>query len=89
MNAIVFLCFLSFLYIFFWGGGGLECFGHSYAYVACFVFLRDGWIRTQRDAATNLATHLPNLATHLPYLSTHLPYLATHLPNFATYLPEF
>ncbi len=42
--------------------GGLECVGHSLAYVALFVFLRDFWIRTQRAAvasrrATNLATH--------------------------------
>ncbi len=56
---------------------GLECVGHSFAYVAHFVFLRDVWIRTQRVAvasrrATNLATHLPNLATHLPNLATHL-----------------
>ncbi len=48
---------------------GLELVGHSFAYVAHFVFLRDVWIRTQRAAvasrrATNLATHLP-LATHL------------------------
>jgi hypothetical protein len=37
--------------------------GHSFAYVARFVFLRDVWIRTQRAAvayATNLATHLPS-----------------------------
>jgi hypothetical protein len=37
--------------------------GHSFAYVAHFVFLRDVWIRTQRAAvayATNLATHLPS-----------------------------
>jgi hypothetical protein len=39
--------------------------GHSFAYVAHFVFLRDVWIRTQKAAAasgcasTNLATHLP------------------------------
>ncbi len=44
--------------------GGLECVGHSFAYVAHFVFLRDVWIRTQRAAvasrrATNLATYLP------------------------------
>jgi hypothetical protein len=36
--------------------------GHSFTYVAYFVFLRDVWIRTQRAAvasrrATNLATH--------------------------------
>jgi hypothetical protein len=45
--------------------GGLECVGHSFAYVAYFVFLRDVWIRTQRAAvasrrATNLAINLPN-----------------------------
>jgi hypothetical protein len=37
--------------------------GHSFAYVARFVFLRNVWIRTQRAAiacATNLATHLPS-----------------------------
>jgi hypothetical protein len=51
--------------------GGLECVGHSFAYVAHFVFLRDVWIRSQtaavaRRRATNLATHLPELATHFP-----------------------
>ncbi len=30
--------------------GGLECVGHSFDYVARFVFLRDVWIRTQRAA---------------------------------------
>ncbi len=86
-----------FLHIFF---GGLECVGHSFAYVAHIVFLRDVWIRTKRAAvasgrATNLATHLPNLATHLPNLANylpdlaiHLPKLATHLPNLATHLPS-
>ncbi len=44
--------------------GGLECLGHSIAYVTHFVLLRDIWIWTQRAAlaskrATNLATHLP------------------------------
>ncbi len=42
------------------------CRGHSFVYVAHFVFLRDVWIRTQRAAAasrraTNLATHLPKI----------------------------
>ncbi len=42
--------------------GGLECVGHSFAYVAHIVSLRDVWIRTQSAAvasrrATNLATH--------------------------------
>jgi hypothetical protein len=43
--------------------GGLERVGHSFAYVAHFVFLRDVWIRTQRaDLASRRTT---NLATHL------------------------
>ncbi len=38
---------------------GLECVGHSFAYVVHFVFLGDVWIRTQKAAiaswrATNL-----------------------------------
>ncbi len=50
---------IFFLYIFF---GGLECVGHSFAYVAHLLFLRDVWIRTQSTAvaswrATDLATH--------------------------------
>ncbi len=56
------LVIVLYFYIFF-GGGGLECVGHYFAYVAHFAFLRDDWIRTQRAAvaswrATNLATHL-------------------------------
>ncbi len=44
--------------------GGLECVGHSFAYVAHFAFLRYAWIRTKRAdvasrGATNLATQLP------------------------------
>ncbi len=51
--------------------GGLEHVGHSFSYVAHFVFLRDVWVKTQRAAmasmrTTHLATQLPNLATHLP-----------------------
>ncbi len=64
-----------FLYIFF---GGLECVGHSFAYVAQYVFLRDVWIRTQRAAVAS--RRAPNLATHLPYLATHFSNLATYLP---------
>ncbi len=30
--------------------GGLECVGHSFAYVAHILILRDVWIRTQRAA---------------------------------------
>jgi hypothetical protein len=52
--------------------GGLECVGHSFAYVALFVFLRDVWIRTQRAAvassrATTFATHLPSLGHPSPF----------------------
>jgi hypothetical protein len=55
-----------------------QCVGHSYAYVAHLVFLRDVWITTQRAAvesrrATNLATHITILATHLPNLATQRP----------------
>jgi hypothetical protein len=39
-----------FYFIFFVFFGGLECVGHSYAYVARFVVLRDVWILTQRAA---------------------------------------
>jgi hypothetical protein len=64
---------------------GLECVGHSFAYVAHFVFLRDVCIRTHRASvssrrATNLATHLPNLPP-FSLLSYPYPYLATHLPT--------
>jgi hypothetical protein len=45
--------------------GGLDCVGHSIAYVAHFVFLGDVCIRTQGAAVacrcvTNLGTYLPN-----------------------------
>jgi hypothetical protein len=52
--------------------GGLECVGHSFAYIAHFLFLGDIWIRTQRATiasrcATNLATHRhTNLASGHP-----------------------
>ncbi len=47
---------------------GLECVGHSFAYVAHFVFLilRDVWSRTQRTGVANLATHLPRLRHSSP-----------------------
>ncbi len=50
--------FFFFVYFF----GGLECVGHSFAYVAHLWFLRDVWIRTQSTAvaswhATDLATY--------------------------------
>jgi hypothetical protein len=49
---------IFFVYFF----GGLECVGHSFAYIAHLRFLRDVWIRTQSAAvaswrAADLATH--------------------------------
>jgi hypothetical protein len=53
-----------FVYIF----GGLECVGHSFAFVAHFVLLRGVWIRTQRAAVASIhATHLPELPCLGPY----------------------
>jgi hypothetical protein len=56
MYSILFGPIILFFILFF---GGLECVGHCFAYVAHFVFLRDGWIRTQRAAvAIKRATQL-------------------------------
>jgi hypothetical protein len=60
---VVFEKTVLFVYCF----GGLVCVGHSFAYVAHFVFLRKVWIRTLSAAvssrrATNLTTHIPDLA---------------------------
>ncbi len=54
--------------------GGLPCVGHSFAYVAHFVFLRDVWIRTQRAAVNRnkLARHQLSHPSH-SYLAIHLP----------------
>jgi hypothetical protein len=41
----------SIFYIYFFSG--LESVGHSFAYAAHFVLLRDVWIRIQRAAAAN------------------------------------
>jgi hypothetical protein len=54
-----------YLYLF----GGLECVGHSFAYVAHLWFLRDVLIRTQSAAvaswrATDLATHRNGCCPH-------------------------
>jgi hypothetical protein len=54
-----FVIYHVFVYFFY----GLECVGHSFAYVAHFICLKDVCIRTQRAAvasrrATNLATYL-------------------------------
>jgi hypothetical protein len=58
------LCTTFFVYFL----GGLECVGHSFAYVAHLRFLRDVWIRTESAAvaswrATDLATH-PSRGRH-------------------------
>ena len=74
-----------FLYIFsfFFGGGRLECVGHSFVMLPILFLSIEVWIRTQRAAvksrhATNLATRLPDIATHLLELAIHLPNVATH-----------
>ncbi len=65
-KGTMFFYFLFFLFLVFFGG--LECVGHSFAYVAHLWFLRDVWIRTQSAAvaswrATDLATH-PSRISH-------------------------
>ncbi len=62
--------FFFFVYFF----GGLECVGHSFAYVAHLWFLRDVWIRTQSAdvaswRATDLATHPSHPNIDIPNLS--------------------
>jgi hypothetical protein len=76
--------FEAFFYIFFVRP---ECVGHSFAYVAQFVFLRDVWTRTQRAAvasrsATNLATHLPSFET-LPFLFRKYEYDSLKIEHHA------
>ncbi len=63
-SALLYGIYVGTCFVFCLFFGGLECVGHSIAYVARFIFLRDIWIRTQRAAianrrATNIATHLP------------------------------
>ncbi len=57
--------------------GGLERVGHSFAYVAHFLFLRDVWIRNQRAAvasrrATNWATYLPSIYLLINFVNYEL-----------------
>jgi hypothetical protein len=49
-TVFTFLILTDIFCIFF---AGLECVGHSFAYVAYFVFLRDVWIRTLRAAVAS------------------------------------
>jgi hypothetical protein len=59
---------ISFLSIFWGGGGVLECVGHSFAYVAHFEFLRDVWIRTQRAAVASKRDKLSHPSLTWPHL---------------------
>ncbi len=59
--------YILILYIF----CGLKCVGHSFAYIAHFVFVRDVWIRTQRAAvASRRATNLQPPISHFASLHT-------------------
>jgi hypothetical protein len=64
--------------------GGLECVGHSFAYIDHLVFLRDVWIRTQRAAVEQARHPSPYLVSHPPpYLLSHpSPYLVSHPPPY-------
>jgi hypothetical protein len=78
-GAVYVLCIFFIYFLFFFGG--LECAGHSYAYVAHLLFLRDVWIRTQKATiasrrANSLATH-PSSWLPVSLLSHPSPYLAT------------
>jgi len=54
LGAYYFMQNIFFVYFF----DGLECVGHSFAYVARFVFLKDVWVRTKRAAiASRRATN--------------------------------
>ncbi len=84
---------LYYFYIFFIFFGGLECVGHSFVYVAHFVFLRDVLIRTQRAAVASRRYQLShsspsNLATHLPPVSHPSPSTLPISLNLATHLPQ-
>jgi hypothetical protein len=46
------MCVARFFIVFCW----LECIGHSFSYVAHFLFLIDVWIRTQRAGLANRRT---------------------------------
>ncbi len=62
-GAVDVLCIFFFIFFLFFFGE-LECAGHSYAYVAHVLFLRDVWIRTQK--ATIASRRANSLATHPP-----------------------
>ncbi len=74
---------------------GLECVGHSFAFVAHFVFLRDVLFRIRRAAgasgrATNLATQYPSPSTYPPispqFCNPYPPTLPPISPIVASHL---
>ncbi len=68
VGPFCFAIFFYFVYFF----GGLECAGHSFAYVAYFIFFYYSILFY--SILFNLATHLPQLiATDLPILSHPSP----------------
>jgi hypothetical protein len=72
-----------FIYFF----GGLQCVGHSFAYVAHFVFLRDVWIQSQRAAsrrATNLDIHLLKKITDITTKNHPPPINLQGIQNFGS-----
>ncbi len=62
----------SLFFLFF---GRLECVGHSFAYVAHFVFLGDVWIRTQRAVRSKQARYQLSRPFPYPYLNIHFGYI--------------
>ncbi len=78
VNSLLFCRFFS----------GLECVGHSFAYVANFIFLRDVWIRTQwADVASRRAYQLSHPSPPLSYNPFSSPSLV--LFSELTVLPIF
>ncbi len=84
INHFSFHHFLRFeiLFLFF---GGLQCVGHSFAYVAQLRFLNSNpeLCRARyRLNPSHLAIHLSYLATHPSHLATHRSHLAIHPSSF-------
>ncbi len=68
-------------YFYYYYFGGLECVGHSFAYVGHFFYFERCLDSNPAQRAAVTSKRATNLATHLPYVATHLPSLATHLPT--------
>jgi hypothetical protein len=71
--------------------GGLECVGqgHSFAFVAHFVFLRDIWIRTKRAAAASMQARHPLSHSSPCKLPVSLYPFALHFGQLADYSQNF